>query len=622
MNEPTPARPDAGRIDSPVDGLDRVEFVARGGFSTVYRAHQTAFDRTVALKILTIDGSDRAVMSALDRECIAAGRLGGHPNIVTLFDRGMCSDGRPYLLMEYLPNGSLHRRVTTNGPMDQRATIDLAVHLGGAIETAHRAGTLHRDIKPQNVIYSATNDPVLVDFGMAAVVGQMLTTTAPVGFTPAFAGPELLVGHAATVATDVYGFAATIYFALTGEPPVAPGDDGYVAYVGRVLSTVPQAPKGLTRRVRDTLMAGLAVQPTDRPSTVSDFVEALSAGSSSQLQRPLPVLDGITLAPEDHFPSPRHLDSVSLAPAKPSGSRTRSLAIAAAIALFAGVAIGTTIATHTLDSDDRAASTGSEAGAVAAAHAHSSTAVAAVTTVRPLPSGKSEHDKLARMLAGYGPSTMKVVLEQPWPADRPDNSAHLSLLLGSLPEILESTFAVEPVDFGLRDDTDKAGFGRVFATNAAATPECIGLRTRELTKSGSALGGWGSEGVFAIALMWQLEDGAVPATEQVADLVAASGLWFGATAEECTGFDSDGVAIDGGAAVRYDDLGVDTIPGAVVRVSTNVKMEDIPMRFAYQLVAPIGQRVLAVRLYSNRSTGLPQSQVRDFFTAAYELAKG
>ncbi|MFE3727057.1 serine/threonine-protein kinase, partial [Nocardia sp. NPDC059154] len=128
-------------------GFEDAEEIGRGGFGVVYRCTQTELDRTVAVKILTaeLDEENRA---RFFREQRAMGRLTGHPNIVTMLQAGVTASGRPYLVMPYHPVGSLDSRIRGQGLLPVETVLWIGVKIAGALESAHRLGILHRDVKP------------------------------------------------------------------------------------------------------------------------------------------------------------------------------------------------------------------------------------------------------------------------------------------------------------------------------------------------------------------------------------------------------------------------------------------------------------------------------------------
>ena len=150
-----------------VAGLSDPVEIGRGGFGVVYRAHDDRFDREVALKVIRDAGLSDEVVARFARECRSLGSLSGHPNIVAIHDAGQTDAGELYLVMEYLPRGSLGQRIAADGPASAEEAIAWGAALAGALETAHRGGIVHRDVKPENVLFSTFGAAKLVDFGIA-----------------------------------------------------------------------------------------------------------------------------------------------------------------------------------------------------------------------------------------------------------------------------------------------------------------------------------------------------------------------------------------------------------------------------------------------------------------------
>lgn len=194
---------------------DAVE-IGRGGFGVVYRCTQAALDRTVAVKVLTtdIDADDRVRFA---REQRAMGRLTGHPNIATVLQEGVTAGGHPYLVTPYYPLGSLEERIRRHGPLPLEDVLQIGVKIAGALESAHRLGILHRDVKPGNILLTDYDEPALTDFGIAHIAGAFQTARGIVTGSPAFTAPEVLEGDTPTPSADVYGLGATLFSALTGH---------------------------------------------------------------------------------------------------------------------------------------------------------------------------------------------------------------------------------------------------------------------------------------------------------------------------------------------------------------------------------------------------------------------
>src|SRR5574340_1632513 len=145
------------------------------------------------------------------------GRLSSHPNIVTVLEVGTTASGRPFIVMQYDPGGTLESLIRKRGPLDWRSGLRLGVKIAGALETAHRAGILHRDVKPANILFTEYGDVQLTDFGIARTAGAFETRTGFIEATPAFTAPEVLSGGSPTAASDLYGLGAALCFALAGS---------------------------------------------------------------------------------------------------------------------------------------------------------------------------------------------------------------------------------------------------------------------------------------------------------------------------------------------------------------------------------------------------------------------
>lgn len=197
-------------------GFDDAVEIGRGGFGTVFRCAQPSLDRVVAVKVLIAD-LDEDNRARFFREQRAAGRLIGHPHIVSVLHADITGQGRPFLVMPYYAQGSLDARIRDSGPLDLQEALRLGVKMAGALETAHRFGVVHRDVKPANILFTVYGEPALADFGIAHFAGGFHTATGVVTGTPAFTAPEVIAGEPPGPAADVYGLGATLFAAITGH---------------------------------------------------------------------------------------------------------------------------------------------------------------------------------------------------------------------------------------------------------------------------------------------------------------------------------------------------------------------------------------------------------------------
>jgi hypothetical protein len=177
-----------------IDGLIDAVPVADSHSGRVYRARQPALSRTVAVKLLSEPFHDPYAWERFQQECFAMGMLGGHPNIVQVYDAGFTAEGRSFIIMDYVAGGSLAQRLARNGPLPWRDVLSIGVKLAGALATAHDAGVAHGDVRPNSVLVSQYGEPQLTDFGMTG----------------------LRLSEKATVAADISDLAGTL-LALLGE---------------------------------------------------------------------------------------------------------------------------------------------------------------------------------------------------------------------------------------------------------------------------------------------------------------------------------------------------------------------------------------------------------------------
>jgi len=261
-----------------VPGFVDLELIGRGGFSTVYRAHQTAMQRTVALKVLDADLVDDRDRRRFTRECQAAGQLTGHPHVVTVFDANVTRDGRAYIVMEFCEHGSLATRLKTACPLPLAEALATGVKLCGALAAAHAAGIVHRDVKPQNVLVNRFGRPALADFGIATFSRDGAVTATTGAFTVDHAPPEVIETNTVTVASDLYSLASTIYTLLAGRAPYQ-ADPG-TPIGGQLLRVLRDPVPDIVRDdvpavVGEVLRQGMARDPVDRPDSAAAFGERL-----------------------------------------------------------------------------------------------------------------------------------------------------------------------------------------------------------------------------------------------------------------------------------------------------------------------------------------------------------
>jgi eukaryotic-like serine/threonine-protein kinase len=240
-----------------------LEPLGRGAMSSVWLAEDTELARSVAVKMLA-PSADRA---RFEREARAAASL-SHPNICSLYDYGT-ADGKPYMVLEYLPNGTLEDRLEPGRPLDDAETQRIATEVASGLAHAHERGLVHRDLKPANIAFDAEGRAKIADFGIARMGDAgTLTEAGTVLGTASYISPEQASGRPAGPASDVYSFGVMLFRLLTGSLPFA--GPNAMEIVRRHRDEPPPAVRDLRPdappRLESIVTASLAKDPADRPA--------------------------------------------------------------------------------------------------------------------------------------------------------------------------------------------------------------------------------------------------------------------------------------------------------------------------------------------------------------------
>ncbi len=274
------------------EGFENAELIGSGGFGAVYRCVERALQRPVAVKVLR-SGAGTADLERFLREQHTMGRLAQHPNIVTVLQVDVTATGQPYLVMPYCVRGSLHDAISRSGPLDYAVALRYAVKLAGALETAHRHGILHRDVKPANVLINDYGEPQLCDFGIAHVTGGFETGTGQITGSPAFTAPEVLLGRTSTIRSDVYSLGATLFSAVSGYAAFErkEGED-IVAQFVRLTRQPADRPPELPGDIGALIARAMAESPENRPTAeeFGDWFRELQRGKGL-------AVDGMSIGP-------------------------------------------------------------------------------------------------------------------------------------------------------------------------------------------------------------------------------------------------------------------------------------------------------------------------------------
>ena len=269
--------------------------LGRGGMAAVHLARDVELDRLVAVKILALHlADDEGFRRRFVREARLAARL-AHPNVVRVFDAGE-DDGRPFIVMEYVPGVTLADELARVGRLTPAATVDLALQACAGLEDAHQAGLVHRDVKPGNLLLREDGVLKIADFGIArAAETTQLTQVGSVLGTAAYLSPEQATGDRVTAAADIYSLGVVLYELLTGRTPFAFETLAELlvkqreAPVPPVREHDPDVPEALEAAV----MRCLARNPAYRPASAAHLAHELAGASPEPPTVPLPQATGV-----------------------------------------------------------------------------------------------------------------------------------------------------------------------------------------------------------------------------------------------------------------------------------------------------------------------------------------
>lgn len=300
-----------------LDGRYRIgPRIARGGMASVYEAVDTRLDRTVAVKVMhpglgDATTEDDSFARRFVREAKAAAKL-SHPNVVAVYDQGRDESGAgtTYLVMEYVPGHTLRDTITKEAPMSPERALAIIDPVLSALASAHRAGLIHRDVKPENVLIADDGRIKVADFGLARAVSSETQHTATSGVligTVSYLAPELVVEQRADARADVYAIGVILYELLTGTKPHTGESPIAVAY-RHVHHDVPAPSRvvpGLPAYVDALVARATTRDPSLRPSDATVLMHHVRRVAHA-------LHDGVREDPElyaDLMPSARVVES-------------------------------------------------------------------------------------------------------------------------------------------------------------------------------------------------------------------------------------------------------------------------------------------------------------------------
>jgi serine/threonine-protein kinase len=268
-----------------IDGRYEVlAILGEGGMGRVYRVRHRSIERLFALKALRADlASDSDLGLRFTREAKAAASI-SHPNVVQITDFGTLPGGQPYFVMELLPGHSLSSVISAEGPLPVDRGVRLMAQIVDALAAAHRAGVVHRDLKPDNIVICQTGrggeTAKVLDFGLAQVAGQSRLTRGGLTFgTPQYMSPEQASGGPVDERTDIYALGVVMYQTFTGRVPFE--GDTYMGVLTQHVYVEPSPPSVLLGRpglgaVEQLIMRCLEKKPERRFASMDELREDLA----------------------------------------------------------------------------------------------------------------------------------------------------------------------------------------------------------------------------------------------------------------------------------------------------------------------------------------------------------
>jgi serine/threonine protein kinase len=293
--------------------------LARGGMGVVYRATHLGLDRPVALKVIARElAGDASFRERFLRESRLAARL-DHPAVVPIYDSREV-DGELFVAMRLVEGGDLRGLIDREGPLPPPRATALLGQVAAALDAAHAAGIVHRDVKPHNVLVEGDR-AYLSDFGLAKAIDESTASAASVVGTVAYMSPEQWQGHAVGVPADIYSLGCVLYEAVTGVVPYARGDADP--------ATTPRLPVGLEQAIE----RATAPRPEDRFATATELIDAASAGAAGP-EHPTHVLDA---ASDPRRPTEPLRSSLVPPGGTNNDRRRRALVVGGSLAVLAAI---------------------------------------------------------------------------------------------------------------------------------------------------------------------------------------------------------------------------------------------------------------------------------------------
>ena len=288
----------------------------------VYLAHDELLGRDVAVKLLARRlAEDAESVERFRREARSAASL-SHPNIVAVHDTGQTDEGDRFIVMEYVPGGTLKDPISEKGGLPPGEAAFVALQVARALVAAHARGVIHRDIKPQNVLLNDSGEAKVADFGIARAAGSATLTGTGLGpGTARYVSPEQAKGGPVTPQSDLYSLGVVLYEMLTGKVPFEA--ESPIGVAMKHINEAPRPPKQVLARIPERLdeltVRLLAKDPADRPAEAAALVEELEQ-AFQEIAGPAAARTNAPTASPERSPRPNEPDKTAPYPSRGSTS--------------------------------------------------------------------------------------------------------------------------------------------------------------------------------------------------------------------------------------------------------------------------------------------------------------
>lgn len=289
-------------IDLGIPGISDVVEVARAAAYTTYRVADSGSGRQVLIKVVHAAGQPPSVVARFAAEQGVLVELASHPNLISVFGQGTTTGGEPFVVTDLTSPTTAADRAASAPPVTGPEVLRLGVRVAGALDSVHRGGVVHGDLRAHNIMLTDDGEPDVADVGLVMLTGTSIAATGDPRDLE-HASPEQLDGQYLTPATDQYSLATTLYRLLAGEPAfVRAGETSVVPVIKRIATEPPGdlKAKGVPPAVADVIHKALSKAPGDRYPSMQAFGRALQ---QAEVALGLPITDMTVMTPATRLPT-------------------------------------------------------------------------------------------------------------------------------------------------------------------------------------------------------------------------------------------------------------------------------------------------------------------------------